>query len=435
MPRPRKGRSVSKSDRKVAPEHRSNSLAACEMRKTSSQVDYDLKDASNNAIRYSLSLRNRKVVGQLTPIYSSNPSRLSPYNPSDEHRRDCQQYQFQCPGSGKKSSAYTKRLSRQFRHENMILNRSYTVAPEHRSNSLAACEMRKTSSQVDYDLKDASNNAIRYSLSLRNRKVVGQLTSIYSSNPSRLSPYNPSDEHRRDCQQYQFQCPGSGKKSSAYTKRLSRQFRHENMILNRSYTELLEAGDAKGALLKICEQTDYKTFSQLFAPAELTALGMGFTNCTSGFVELIRVHLVQGPFPLYLRKSWEEYDRLKGSENDHPNDRLVYVDLSGDPTLFQSQGDYQFDIYRRMKSHNQNDWSKFSPKTNVMWLHYLTTKLCCDLHELASSPASACKRHAICCKHLKDLELSTRKFRYKSSFDLVTTHKLFKNCREFFSDK
>ncbi|CAH8875895.1 unnamed protein product [Trichobilharzia szidati] len=378
----------------------------------------------------------------------------------------------------------------------MILNRSYTVAPEHRSNSLAACEMRKTSSQVDYDLKDASNNAIRYSLSLRNRKVVGQLTSIYSSNPSRLSPYNPSDEHRRDCQQYQFQCPGSGKKSSAYTKRLSRQFRHENMILNRSYTELLEAGDAKGALLKICEQTDYKTFSQLFAPArrrslkkigegcfgevfqcstgnrrsehvvikfipiegnvkfngetqktfdevlsevvvskELTALGMGFTNCTSGFVELIRVHLVQGPFPLYLRKSWEEYDRLKGSENDHPNDRLVYVDLSGDPTLFQSQGDYQFDIYRRMKSHNQNDWSKFSPKTNVMWLHYLTTKLCCDLHELASSPASACKRHAICCKHLKDLELSTRKFRYKSSFDLVTTHKLFKNCREFFSDK
>ncbi|CAH8875889.1 unnamed protein product [Trichobilharzia szidati] len=35
------------------------------------------------------------------------------------------------------------------------------------------------------------------------------------------------------------------------------------------------------------------------------------------------------------------------------DDRLVYVDLSGDPTLFQSQGDYQFDIYRRMKSHNQ----------------------------------------------------------------------------------
>ncbi|VDQ10073.1 unnamed protein product [Trichobilharzia regenti] len=32
---------------------------------------------------------------------------------------------------------------------------------------------------------------------------------------------------------------------------------------------------------------------------------------------------------------------------------LVYVDLSSDPTLFQSRGDYQFDIYRHMKSHNR----------------------------------------------------------------------------------
>nr|CAH8821125.1 unnamed protein product [Trichobilharzia regenti] len=32
---------------------------------------------------------------------------------------------------------------------------------------------------------------------------------------------------------------------------------------------------------------------------------------------------------------------------------FVYVDLSSDTTLFQSKGDYQFDIYRRMKSHNR----------------------------------------------------------------------------------
>nr|CAH8860087.1 unnamed protein product [Trichobilharzia regenti] len=71
------------------------------------------------------------------------------------------------------------------------------------------------------------------------------------------------------------------------------------------------------------------------------------------------------------------------------DDGLVYVDLSSDPTLFQSRGDYQFDIYRHMKSHNRNIWRKFSPKTNVMWFHCLTTKLCCDLPELPSSCAAS----------------------------------------------
>nr|CAH8819876.1 unnamed protein product [Trichobilharzia regenti] len=46
---------------------------------------------------------------------------------------------------------------------------------------------------------------------------------------------------------------------------------------------------------------------------------MGLTNCTSGFVELIKVHLLQGAFPSCMKKLWEAYDRVKGSENDHPN--------------------------------------------------------------------------------------------------------------------
>ena len=31
----------------------------------------------------------------------------------------------------------------------------------------------------------------------------------------------------------------------------------------------------------------------------------------------------------------------------------VFCDLSTDPTLFEGQGDYQFDIYRLMKEENQ----------------------------------------------------------------------------------
>lgn len=35
------------------------------------------------------------------------------------------------------------------------------------------------------------------------------------------------------------------------------------------------------------------------------------------------------------------------------DDRLIYIDLASDPTLFQSKGDYQFDIYRFMREHNK----------------------------------------------------------------------------------
>nr|CAH8868514.1 unnamed protein product [Trichobilharzia regenti] len=98
---------------------------------------------------------------------------------------------------------------------------------------------------------------------------VGQLTAKNFPSPPDMSPCNPLDEHRQDCRQHQFQSSGlnkpigAGKKWSKYSKRLSRLFRHDNMILNRSYMELVGAGDAKGALFKICGQTDYKSFSQL----------------------------------------------------------------------------------------------------------------------------------------------------------------------------
>ncbi|KAK4468269.1 hypothetical protein MN116_008103 [Schistosoma mekongi] len=417
----------------------------------------------------------------------------------------------------------------------------------------------------------------------------------------------------------------AGKKSGSFTKRLTRRFRHENMILNRSYMTLYEAGDIKGTLFKICEQTDYKTFAQLFTPArrknllkigegcfgevfrcpaelnsteyvviklipvegdikfngesqksfsevlsevivskELTALGMGLKNCTYGFVELKKVHLIQGSFPAYLKKAWDKYDREKKSENDNPSiftksqlwvalesafcgvtlennipacpcarlsillqiglslavaelelkfehrdlhwgnvlisqslpssrispsasnsttssssslcnycstllvdDRgyepyakfrlngqewnvrkfgvtvylidftmsrleqdegLVYVDLSSDPTLFQSQGDYQFDIYRHMKSQNRNNWQKFTPKTNIMWFHYLSTKLCSNIDSLTLSTPF----HIVCWKYLHNLEYTTRSFNYSSAYHLVTSHHLFKYSTDFF---
>lgn len=53
----------------------------------------------------------------------------------------------------------------------------------------------------------------------------------------------------------------------------------------------------------------------------------------------------------------------------------VSCDISNDEELFMGQGDYQFDIYRLMRKENGNDWSTYHPHTNVLWLHYLCSKL------------------------------------------------------------
>ncbi|KIM26755.1 hypothetical protein M408DRAFT_330367 [Serendipita vermifera MAFF 305830] len=37
--------------------------------------------------------------------------------------------------------------------------------------------------------------------------------------------------------------------------------------------------------------------------------------------------------------------------------------------------DYQFDIYRLMRHYNGDEWTTYRPLTNVMWLHYLSSKL------------------------------------------------------------
>ncbi|XP_029948727.1 uncharacterized protein haspin [Salarias fasciatus] len=53
----------------------------------------------------------------------------------------------------------------------------------------------------------------------------------------------------------------------------------------------------------------------------------------------------------------------------------VSCDISNDEELFMGQGDYQFEIYRLMRQENGNNWSSYHPHTNVLWLHYLSSKL------------------------------------------------------------
>ncbi|XP_070169948.1 uncharacterized protein Haspin [Polyergus mexicanus] len=53
----------------------------------------------------------------------------------------------------------------------------------------------------------------------------------------------------------------------------------------------------------------------------------------------------------------------------------IYNDLALDPALFTAHGEYQFEIYRLMREKIQNNWNKFEPYTNILWLHYTLDKM------------------------------------------------------------
>ncbi|KZT71459.1 hypothetical protein DAEQUDRAFT_723969 [Daedalea quercina L-15889] len=57
--------------------------------------------------------------------------------------------------------------------------------------------------------------------------------------------------------------------------------------------------------------------------------------------------------------------------------------------IFEGEGDYQFDVYRMMRVHNSGSWEEYRPLTNVMWLHYLASKL---LHSKRLRPPPAARK-------------------------------------------
>lgn len=62
----------------------------------------------------------------------------------------------------------------------------------------------------------------------------------------------------------------------------------------------------------------------------------------------------------------------------------MHNDLSNDKELFAAGGDYQFTIYRLMRTKLGDDWARFNPYTNVLWLHYIVDKLVCDVRYQAT---------------------------------------------------
>ncbi|XP_077287768.1 haspin [Arctopsyche grandis] len=99
----------------------------------------------------------------------------------------------------------------------------------------------------------------------------------------------------------------------------------------------------------------------------------------------------------------------------------IYNDLANDDDLFNAGGDYQFSIYRLMREKNGNSWQEFHPYTNILWLHYILTKMIDGLrYERVKS-----KIHKKYINKLKKLRDAIRD--YNSCFDFVISE----NCDSY----
>lgn len=95
------------------------------------------------------------------------------------------------------------------------------------------------------------------------------------------------------------------------------------------------------------------------------------------------------------------------------NDCILYQDLAADAELFEGCGDYQFDIYRSMRLLTENQWERFKPFTNVLWMHYVIHKiLCCR-----GSTKTIKKADRIAIDEME--QLKGKLFDYESAVDFV----------------
>lgn len=100
------------------------------------------------------------------------------------------------------------------------------------------------------------------------------------------------------------------------------------------------------------------------------------------------------------------------------NKFTFYNDLSADDELFCAKGDYQYDIYRLMKEKLDNNWEKYEPYTNVLWLHYVLTKLI-DCTEYKNNKSKQHKMHMDRLTSMRDQILS-----YDSANDFISVLKI-----------
>lgn len=91
---------------------------------------------------------------------------------------------------------------------------------------------------------------------------------------------------------------------------------------------------------------------------------------------------------------------------------IIFNDISKDEDLFTAKGDYQFDIYRKMRENNRNYWQNFNAYSNILWLHYI---LCKALNGFRYKNLRS-KQHKSSLEILKNFEKTILDFDSSSNF-------------------
>ena len=76
---------------------------------------------------------------------------------------------------------------------------------------------------------------------------------------------------------------------------------------------------------------------------------------------------------------------LSRSQDPRGGAPVAFCDLEQDPDIFAGpKKDVQSDAYRRMRKAVHRNWESFCPRTNALWLHYLTDILLTSKHFAAT---------------------------------------------------
>lgn len=106
---------------------------------------------------------------------------------------------------------------------------------------------------------------------------------------------------------------------------------------------------------------------------------------------------------------------------------IIYDDLDKYDDLFQGQGDYQFEIYRKMQKQTKNQWANFNPKTNIFWLDYILDKLINEkTYNKRFNSKVETTLHTEAFNQLKDLHQEINQ--YHSAFHFVSSD-FFRNLK------
>lgn len=103
-------------------------------------------------------------------------------------------------------------------------------------------------------------------------------------------------------------------------------------------------------------------------------------------------------------------------------DCCLYQDLAADPELFDATGDYQYDIYRYMRTKTNDCWELFKPVTNILWLHYLIEKMIKNVRDSSRDFPETAAVNACYIENMMILRDHLTKFKSSTEF-----------CENFFS--